>query len=90
MEKENRVADMALTAQAADVASLICPKCHGNLKLQYTSIGKGALSVMCPTCPWRVVTDGVREAPPWVKELGQKIMTGEPEMVGKSKAKRGR
>src|SRR5438093_4386412 len=84
-ESKAQLADLAQTASAAQVQRLTCPTCAGSLTIQYTDRGKGALSVLCPRCPWRVVTDGLRE-PPWVKELGRKVETAQGETPGPSVA----
>ena len=60
------------------------PTCAGSLTIQYTDRGKGALSIFCPRCRWRVITDGLPREPPWVKELGRKVETGRREQPGNS------
>jgi hypothetical protein len=75
-ESKDRLTDLVQRATAEALASLSCPACGGGLSVQYTSRGKGALSVMCPRCLWRVVRDGITTEPPWVGELGPKVRTG--------------
>ena len=76
-ESKNRLADLAQDATAKTLQTLTCPACDGSLSVQYTSRGKGALSVMCAQCMWRVIRDGIPAEPPWVRELGPKIQTFE-------------
>ena len=63
------------------IISLMCPACHGGLSVQYTSKGKTALSVTCAQCMWRVISDGLRTEPPWVRELGPKVQTAKNKVV---------
>ena len=74
-ESKDRLTDLVQHATAKALESLTCPGCGGGLRVQYTSRGKGALSVMCAKCLWRVVRDGIPAEPPWVGELGPKVQT---------------
>ncbi|GIW84746.1 MAG: hypothetical protein KatS3mg107_0406 [Gemmataceae bacterium] len=74
-ESKDHLADLAQDATAEIVQHLTCPACTGSLSIQYTSRGKGALSVMCARCMWRVIRDGIPSEPPWVRQLGPKILT---------------
>jgi hypothetical protein len=78
-ESMDRLTDLVQHATAEMLPSLSCPDCGGGLSVQYTARGKGALSVMCAHCPWRIVRDGLPAEPPWVRERGSKFQTsGEP------------
>lgn len=74
-KSRNRLTDLVQDATAETLRSLACPACGGSLAVQYTSTGKGALSVMCAQCMWRVIRDGLPTEPPWVRELGPKVHT---------------
>ena len=74
-ESKDRVTDLVQSASAETLASIACPSCGGGLSVQYASRGKGALSVMCAGCRWRVVRDGIPAEPPWVRDLGPKVQT---------------
>jgi hypothetical protein len=74
-DRKVRLLDRVRKATARGVLRMKCPICHGSLSIQFTSRGKGALSVMCPACVWRIIADGVRQEPPWVRDLGTKIET---------------
>jgi len=80
-ETKHQLVELVQDATAEAVASLTCPACNGGLSIQYTSKGKTALSVMCAHCMWRVIIDGLRTEPPWVRELGPKIQTGLNKIV---------
>lgn len=72
---KHQLVELVQDATTEAIVSLTCPACNGSLSIQYTSRGKTALSVMCPQCMWRVICDGLRTEPPWVRELGPKIQT---------------
>jgi hypothetical protein len=72
-ESKDRLVDLVQHASAETLRSLSCPACGCGLGVQYTSRGKGALSVTCASCRWRVVRDGIPVEPPWVRELGSKV-----------------
>ena len=74
-ESKNRLVDLVQHGTAETLPSLSCPACGGGLSVQYTARGKGALSVMCAQCLWRVVRDGMLVEPTWVRDLGPKVQT---------------
>jgi hypothetical protein len=74
-KSKNRLADLVQGANALTIQNLTCPSCAGSLSIQYTARGKGALSVMCTHCMWRVVRDGIATEPGWVQDLGSKFQT---------------
>ena len=80
IETKHRITDLALDADATTILALSCPGCGGSINIQFVSRdlrgkGVGSLSVMCPQCMWRVIADGLRTEPPWVRKLGPKIQT---------------
>ncbi len=75
IESKDHLADLIQNATAETVQHLMCPICTGSLNIQYTSRGKGALSIMCAQCMWRVIRDGILREPPWVRQVGPKILT---------------
>ena len=74
-ESKHRFTDLVQDATAETLRNLTCPGCGGSLSVQYTTRGKGAVSVMCAQCLWRVIRDGIPSEPPWVRELGPKVQT---------------
>jgi hypothetical protein len=75
LNAKDHLADRVQRATAELLLSLSCSHCGGGLNVQFTPRGKGALSVLCSHCPWRVVRDGIPTEPPWVRELGSKVQT---------------
>jgi hypothetical protein len=75
VKNPQRIARLVMNASADLVTSIICDNCGGALDVQFTPIGKAALSVRCANCGSRVVTDGITKVPPWVRVLGRKIST---------------
>jgi DNA-directed RNA polymerase subunit RPC12/RpoP len=73
--KKHRLVDRLESASPDRVLSIVCSDCQGSLEVGYSSIGKTALHVSCPTCGWKVISDGLPEPPPWVAVLGPKIRT---------------
>jgi hypothetical protein len=89
-ETKNRLADRVQVATAEALQAMVCPTCGGSLDVQFAPKGKkgkgaGALSVMCGQCMWRVVSDGVLSAPPWVPVLGSKFQTNASSVAKKKK-----
>jgi hypothetical protein len=74
-EAKDRLTDLVQHASGQTLPSLSCPACGGGLSVQYTPRGKGALSVMCASCRWRIVRDGLPAEPAWVRELGRTVQT---------------
>jgi hypothetical protein len=79
-ESKNRLADLVQDATAAELQRLTCPGCGGGIDVQFVpksrkGKGVGSLYIMCPNCMWRVISDGLVDQPPWVRDLGLKIQT---------------
>jgi hypothetical protein len=79
-EIKHRLAERVEDATAETLQSMVCPECSGGLDVQFAPKAKkskraGSLSVMCAQCKWRVVSDGIRSKPPWVKVLGSRFHT---------------
>lgn len=79
-ETKNRLADRVQVATAEALQAMVCPTCGGGLDVQFApkskkGKGAGSLSVMCATCTWRVVSDGIGKEPQWVGTLGSKFHT---------------
>jgi len=74
-EKE-RIVELVRWSTGQEVMRIMCPACGGPLKVQVSERAKKSLSVMCRSCLWRVINDGIAEQPPWVETLGRKIETG--------------
>ncbi len=85
-DTKNRLTDLVLDATATTLQGLICPACDGGIDIQFVpkglrGKGVGALYVTCPQCMWRVIADGLRTEPPWVRELGPKVRTAKNKVV---------
>jgi hypothetical protein len=82
MENMNKLADYVQGATAETLQSLHCPSCSGAINVQFVPRGRrgkgaGSLSLMCAKCMWRVISDGISTAPPWVQVLGLKYRTAD-------------
>jgi hypothetical protein len=78
-DANERLVDLALSAEADVLKGLACPECAGSLTVQFAKVrgskGAGFISVMCAKCMWRNIADGIPSEPPWVRELGSKVQT---------------
>jgi hypothetical protein len=86
IETKHRIMELALDADATTLLAVSCPACAGSINIQFVPRGPrgkgvGSLSVMCPQCMWRVIGDGLRAEPPWVRELGPKIQTATKKII---------
>jgi RNase P subunit RPR2 len=50
MSKESAIAEQVVSASAETIKRIVCFKCGGPLNIQFTEVGNGGLSVMCPKC----------------------------------------
>lgn len=77
MSEPDRIADMVEAASADQLSTIVCHRCGGSLQIQFTEVGKNALSIMCGKCVWRVVRNGLEKLPAWVGTIGGKFTTGQ-------------
>jgi predicted RNA-binding Zn-ribbon protein involved in translation (DUF1610 family) len=64
-------------AGSEEVVKLKCPKCGGNLIINFTPGEKKALTVTCEKFCFGTSIDGMAAEPRWVRVLGAHIVTGE-------------
>ncbi|MEI8043541.1 MAG: hypothetical protein WCL11_19180 [Verrucomicrobiota bacterium] len=63
-------------AGSEEVLTLKCPKCGGNLIINFTPDEKKALTVTCEKFCFGTSIDGMAEEPQWVRTLGMQVLTG--------------
>ncbi len=65
-----------IVGNAEAVSSLRCPSCGAPLVVTFTdSSDKKSLGIKCKAICYRTNIDGLKEAPPWVKSLGNRFET---------------
>lgn len=71
---------LAMSASASDLRTKCCPSCGAPLRFLYTSTGnRSSVQVSCVKCFSRINLDGnFREAPPWVAQVGNTLLTEAP------------
>ncbi len=76
-EEWNDLVVVLRTGRVADVEMQKCPYCGAaQLSVAYTAGRRASLGVTCTKCLAGVQIDGVSTPPPWVSEVGNRVVTG--------------